>query len=322
MRNSQDFPRPLFWQNNCLLILDQRKLPFNEDYLRVNTVEEAAAAISEMAVRGAPAIGITAVFAWALGIFQKYPREKIEYILSRTRPTARDLFTALGFMKNWQGDALEGAEKYLKIAVENEEKLVINASSLIPEKSFLITHCNTGFLAYYRWGTAFGAAAWAHEIEGKEVFLWVKETRPRLQGTLTAWEASKRNIPHRVIVDSAAAHVMKTETIDAVIIGADRISKNLDVANKIGSLDLAICAKHFGVPFYVVAPETTFDNNIFSASDFVIEERSSNEIKSCGGSGIFAVNESGFFNPAFDAVPSELITAVATENGILHPRRD
>ncbi len=272
-----------------------------------------------MAVRGAPAIGITAAFAFALGYLQGMKEKEIVDILTNTRPTAKDLFTALDFMRENTKDPLERANEYLQESVKREEKLVRNAAELVGNKSSVMTHCNTGFLAYYNWGTAFGGIAWAREVQKKDVFLWIKEARPRLQGSLTAWEAEKRGIPYKLIVDSAAAYIMKKEIIDAVFIGADRISEKFDAANKIGSLELAICASYFNIPFYVVAPETTFDRKITDASGFIIEERDAGEIMFMRETKIHSGDKENFYNPAFDVVPSELITAVVTENGVFYP---
>ncbi|MBN1619543.1 S-methyl-5-thioribose-1-phosphate isomerase [candidate division WOR-3 bacterium] len=311
--------KPVFWENSVLYILDQRLLPFKEKFLAVKSIQDAAFAITDMAVRGAPAIGITAAFAFALGCLQDMEESQIVDILGNTRPTAKDLFTALDFMKENKKDPVARALEYLQESVIKEEKLVKNAAELIPNKCSVMTHCNTGFLAYYNWGTAFGGIAWARKVQKKDVFLWIKEARPRLQGSLTAWEAEKRAVPYKLIVDSAAAYVMKKEKIDAVLIGADRISEKLDAANKIGSLELAICAKYFNIPFYVVAPETTFDRKSADASKFTIEERDAGEIMSMRGVKIHAGNKENFYNPAFDVVPAELITAVITENGVYYP---
>lgn len=307
--------QPLVWENDKIIFLDQRKLPHNEELFIAKTVEETAFAIKNMVVRGAPAIGIAAVFGWVLGKNQKIEDKKIYNILKNTRPTAKDLFTALDYMINNKGNAYEKAMNYLKNLIKSEEKLVQNISEIIPNNSKILTHCHSGALAVYNWGSAFGGIAYSKVIEKKNIFLWIKETRPRFQGSITAWEAEKREIPHKIIIDSAAAYLMSKGEVDLIIVGADRISENGDIANKIGTLDIAILAKYFNIPFYIAAPFTTVDLSISNGKDIIIEKRDINEIKNYKDKLIYSENEFNFFNPAFDVVPNSLITDIITENG-------
>lgn len=300
--------------NGNLKIIDQRYIPYKIEYFNINNLDNAAQAIKKMIVRGAPAIGIVAAFGWYFGVKEKKSPEKITEILINTRPTAKDLLSAIEFMQTRNNDPLERANKYLKMIEEKEECIVRNISSIIKNNSKLLTHCHTGSLAVLKWGTAFGGIAYAHCIENKKLFLWIKETRPRFQGRITAWEARERKIPHKIIVDSAAAYVMSMGLVDQVIVGADRIAVNGDTANKIGTLDLAVLTNYYNIPFYVAAPKTTFDINSKSGKDFIIEERNAEEIKFIKGELIFKDNN--FFNPAFDIVPYNLITGIITEDGL------
>lgn len=300
--------------NGNLRIIDQRLIPYKIEYFNISSLENAAEAIKKMIVRGAPAIGIVAAFGFFLGVKEKKSPEKISKILINTRPTAKDLYSAVEFMKAGNSDPLDRAKKYLKMIEEKEECIVKNIASIIKKNSKLLTHCHTGSLAVFKWGTAFGGIAYAHCVKNKNLFLWIKETRPRFQGRITAWEARERKIPHKIIVDSAAAYVMNMGLVDQVIVGADRIALNGDTANKIGTLDLAILANYYNIPLYVAAPKTTFDINSKSGKNFIIEERNAEEIKFIKDELIFKDNN--FFNPAFDIVPYNLITGIITEDGL------
>lgn len=312
-----DFLTPLIWSENQLIFTDQRLLPHIEDVFIADKVEKVAQAISDMVVRGAPAIGIAAAFGWALGKKQKYSDQIIYDLLIKTRPTARDLSYALEYMLRHNANPLKSAFNYLQTITELELELVKQVSSVIHSHDRILTHCHSGSLAMYNWGTALGGINYAWQKQNKEIFLWIKETRPRVQGRITAWEARKRGIPHCIIVDSTAAYLISCRKVDKIIVGADRIAKNFDVANKIGTLSLAITARHFNIPFYVAAPKTTFDEQADSGASFIIEERDNDEIKAFNNNLIYEKQENYFFNPAFDIVPHCLITAIITEQGLI-----
>jgi Predicted translation initiation factor 2B subunit, eIF-2B alpha/beta/delta family len=309
------------WEDGKLFLLDQRKLPEVEEWVVLEDHLQTAQAIKDMMVRGAPAIGCVAAYGFLMGVRKGEDPKVVYETLKNTRPTAYNLFYALNrMMEAYQrGEDLESTAKAIK-----EEDYLANkkmakiGNELIPKNARILTHCNTGALATAGYGTALGVIREAH-YSNKSIFVWVDETRPYLQGSrLTAWELSKENIPHKIITDSTAGFLMKKGLVDCVIVGADRITKRGDVANKIGTYALSVLAKVHGIPFYVVAPSSTIDPNIERGEDIPIEERSEEEVKvfkNCQ----FAPKESPALHLAFDITPAENITAIITEKGIWKP---
>ena len=313
--------KAFYWKGDHLLLLDQRKLPHEEVWLELRDHRQVAEAIKSMAVRGAPAIGCTAAYGFVLGIRSGERPEDVYQVLRNTRPTAYNLFWALDRMM----EALRSGKDLEREAVsieredyEANKKMGEFGKELIPEGARILTHCNTGALATAGWGTALGVIRSAH-YAGKRIHVWVDETRPYLQGArLTAWELLKEGIPHRLITDSTAGFLMKRGLVDLVIVGADRITARGDVANKIGTYALSVLAEEHGVPFYVVAPSSTFDLSIESGEEIPIEERCEEELKNCGGHSI-APKETPALHLAFDVTPAENITAIITERGVIRP---
>ncbi len=310
--------KAFYWKGHVLQLLDQRELPNKEIWLSLRDYGEVAQAIRDMAVRGAPAIGCVAAYGFVLGVKAGEDPEKVYETLKNTRPTAYNLFWALDRMKKAleEGKDIEAEAK----AIEEEDykynkRMGEIGQALIPSGARVLTHCNTGALATAGWGTALGVIRSAH-YSGKNIFVWVDETRPYLQGSrLTAWELLKEGIPHKLITDSTAGFLMKKGLVDCVLVGADRITKDYHVANKIGTYTLSVLAKAHGIPFYVVAPKSTFDP--YTAGDsIVIEERSDKEIKFIRGIPI-APEDSPALHLAFDITPPENITAIITEESII-----
>ncbi|MCD6413862.1 MAG: S-methyl-5-thioribose-1-phosphate isomerase [Elusimicrobia bacterium] len=306
---------PVFFKKNALFLLDQRKIPREEKYIRVKTAKETAAAIRKMVVRGAPAIGVAAAYGMALG------RGNITLaadVLLKSRPTAVNLKWAVDRMlaintDNF-GKLLKEAEKIEK---ENKvlcEKISKNGAKLIKKNSVVMTHCNAGALATGGTGTALGVL---YAAKKKIKLVIVKETRPRLQGAnLTTYELKKWKMPYILISDTASAFAMKKYNVSAIIVGADRIASNGDTANKIGTYALAIEARYHRIPFYVAAPYSTIDFGIKSGKKIVIEERNQDEVLKINGKPI-AVAGTKAFNPAFDVTPAKLISAIITERGFI-----
>ncbi len=313
--------KAFYWKGDHLLLLDQRKLPHEEVWLELRDHLQTAEAIKNMAVRGAPAIGCVSAYGFVLGVRSGESPDKVYEVLRNTRPTAYNLFWALDRMMsalNSGKDLEEEAKLIEKEDYEANRKMGELGNELIPEKAKILTHCNTGALATAGWGTALGVIRSAH-YSGKEIQVWVDETRPYLQGArLTAWELLKEGIPHRLITDSTAGFLIKKGLVDLVIVGADRITARGDVANKIGTYSLSVLAKEHGVPFYVTAPSSTFDLSIKSGDEIPIEERSEQELKNCLGCPIAPEDTPGL-HIAFDVTPTENITAIVTEKGVISP---
>ncbi len=321
--------RSIAWRGDRLVLLDQRRLPGAKVYLELRTAAEVAEAIREMAVRGAPAIGAAAAYGIALAALRGEDLAAADQVLRASRPTAVNLFWALDRMKRiwegFQGSPEELAHRLVEEAERIAEEDVLanraigqNALPLIPDGAKILHHCNTGSLATVDYGTALGVIRMAHEA-GKKVHAFLDETRPRLQGArLSAFEMNELGIPHTVIVDGASGHVMKTFGIDLVVVGADRIAKNGDTANKIGTYNLAIAARYHGIPFYVAAPTSTIDLKTKTGAEIPIEERAPEEVVYCGPERVVP-EDSPVYNPAFDVTPAELITAIITEVGIAYP---
>jgi methylthioribose-1-phosphate isomerase len=294
--------QPLRFEDGALLVLDQRALPEAERWIRCETVEEVADCIRTLAVRGAPAIGLAAAYGMALA----EGRDDAAELLRSTRPTAVNLAWALGQCRG-APDVLEVARRLHREQDEADRRLAGLGAELFDEGTRALTHCNTGALATGGYGTACGVlrAAWE---SGRLAEVWVDETRPLLQGArLTAWELRQAGIPHRVVADSAAGSLMARGLVDRVVVGADRIAANGDVANKVGTYPLAVLAARHGVPFYVAAPLSTIDPATPDGGSIPIEERDPDEVLEGGDA----------FNPAFDVTPAELVTAILTEAGVL-----
>jgi translation initiation factor eIF-2B subunit alpha/methylthioribose-1-phosphate isomerase len=311
----------VWFEDGVVKLIDQRKLPAEFEIFEARNTEKVAYAIKEMVVRGAPAIGITAAYGMAQAWMNGWDIEKTFNILKNTRPTAHDLFYALNTMKgaieNGE-DAVKRAEEYAKDIIGRCENIGEHGEKLIKDGYRILTHCNAGALAVGDWGTATAPIRKAHR-NGKRIFVWVDETRPRLQGArLTAWEMVQEGIEHAVIADNAAGYFMRKGEVDMVIVGADRIAKNGDVANKIGTYEKAVVAYENGIPFYVAAPISTFDFSLDTGDEIPIEERREEEVLFCRECRI-APAESRARNPAFDVTPAKYITGIITERGIFKP---
>lgn len=303
-------------------MLDQRILPTREVWLPLTTHEMVAESIRDMAVRGAPAIGVAAAYGMALAAKNGADRDEATALLAASRPTAVNLFWALDRIKSMPSfafeDVLAEAQK-----IEEEDyamNLAIgeHGAALIPEGANILTVCNTGALATAGHGTALGVIRSAHDA-GKNIHVWTCETRPRQQGLrLTAYELVKEGIPFHSIADGAAASIMHAGKVDCVIAGADRIAANGDSANKIGTYSLAVLARHHGIPFYIAAPGSTLDVTLATGDLIPIEERGGEELTHIEG---VQVGPDGchVFNPAFDVTPGELIDGIITEKGVHRP---
>ncbi len=344
MNATLSFPFPVAeFRDGSVHLLDQTLLPARVAFRECRRVDEVAAAIKQLAVRGAPAIGIAAAYCLAMSAWQGVEAgETVAALLSRlhrdrdvlaaTRPTAVNLFWALRrMMAAVDAHAAAGATPVALAEALETEARAIHAedlamgramgragAALLPDRATVLTHCNAGGLATGGFGTAVGVVYAAREL-GKHVVVYADETRPLLQGArLTAFELQSQGIDVTVIPDVAAATVLRRGGIDAVITGADRIARNGDTANKIGTYPLAVMAHRHGVPFYVAAPASTFDPGTARGEDIVIEERDPEEVHSFGTARATPVGVAAF-NPAFDVTPGELITAFITERGVLRP---
>ncbi len=318
--NSFPKTRAFIWKKDRLLLLDQRLLPQQIRWVTCRRWQEVARAIRDMVVRGAPAIGCVAAYGVVLAARQKDLPKAYEGLLA-ARPTAVNLRWAIERMRPVAEVSQDLAHEAK--AIEDEDRLanrqmgVFGASLLAPE-SVMITYCNTGSLATAGLGTAFGVLWTAHQ-HGKLKKVIALETRPYLQGSrLTAWELKQEKIPFELITDNMAAHLMKTEKIDGVIVGADRIAANGDTANKIGTYSLAVLARHHNIPFYVAAPTSTVDMRAASGESIPIEERTPKEVTEIRGKAIAPKNTKAR-HPAFDVTPAEFITSIITEKGAIKP---
>jgi len=331
--------QPLFWENGRLLIVDQTFLPGEYKLIEIHNHFEMADAIRRLVIRGAPAIGIAGAFGLVLGLKPYVETSHAEFfrqieiistLLYETRPTAVNLGWALRRLgqlaernRNFplpkiHASLLSEAQRIHEEDIRMCRKIAAHGYDLLPENARVITHCNTGGLATGRLGTALGILIDAHK-RGKQIHVFVDETRPLLQGArLTAWELKYERVPFTLISDNMAAHVMATRSIDAVFVGADRIAANGDTANKIGTFMLAISAHHHQIPFYVAAPSSSIDSFIKAGSDIQVEERDGDEVREFGGR-LIAPADCPAIAPAFDVTPAELITAIITERGIFRP---
>jgi translation initiation factor eIF-2B subunit alpha/methylthioribose-1-phosphate isomerase len=307
--------KALWYENGEIKFIDQRKLPFKLEIFTAKSVDDVAFAIKDMVVRGAPAIGAAAVYGMVLG---KNELEKTAGILRKTRPTAYDLFYAIEYMINKiksGKNALESANNYVEDIIDRCRRIGENGEKLIKDDMKILTHCNAGALATVDYGTALAPFYIAHR-KGKKFFVYADETRPRCQGLLTDWELEQEGIAHAVIVDNAAGHFMKNGEVDMVITGADRIVRNGDFANKIGTYEKAVLAKENDIPFYVAAPISTFDKTIKSGDEIIIEERGREELSVINGCKIMP-DYTKVKNPAFDVTPAKYVTGYITEKKIL-----
>jgi methylthioribose-1-phosphate isomerase len=317
------------WVDDALVIIDQRALPHQVRQLRITRVDELIEAIKTLAIRGAPALGVAGAFGVALAAFaHRGDAEEVKLQAARiasARPTAANLAwgvqRALARLPQGAQAVLDEALQMLAEDERVNRAAATHAADLVqrlcPDRRLrILTHCNTGRLATTAFGTAMGALRVLHARTAIDNVL-VDETRPLLQGArLTTWELAEAGIPHRLMIDSAAAWAMATGQVDCVIVGADRITADGSVANKVGTYALALAAHHHGIPFIVVAPESTRDPATAAGREIVVEERAAAEITHVGG---VATSPEGtaVFNPAFDVTPPELITAVVTENGVV-----
>jgi methylthioribose-1-phosphate isomerase len=288
----------------AVVLLDQRRLPDEVVELRCTSAAEVAEAIRTLAVRGAPAIGLAAAYGYALAAERGEDLDEARRVLATSRPTAVNLAWALEQMR--PDPSPDRARELHRAEVERCRRMGAHASALFGPGAKALTHCNAGGLATGGYGSAVGAlrAAWEG---GLLAHVWVDETRPLLQGSrLTAWELEALGIPHTVLADAAAAHLMSRGEVDCVVTGADRIAANGDCANKIGTYGLAVAAAHHGIPLYVVAPTSTIDPATPTGAGIPIEERDGAEITS----------RFPAWNPAFDVTPAALIAAIVTEEGV------
>ena len=303
-------------------MLDQRALPTRTEWLHLESWQQVRDAIRDMAVRGAPAIGVAAAYGMALAAGEGADYEEVRAGLAASRPTAVNLFWALERIAALQDKSFESVLAEAKrIEAEDLEMnlaLAAHGAALVPEGARILTVCNTGSLATAGHGTALGIIRTAHE-QGKVETVFACETRPRMQGLrLTAYELAHDGIPFRSIADGAAASLMRAGRVDLVIAGADRIARNGDTANKIGTYALAVAAKHHGLPFVIAAPSSTLDTSISTGGDIPIEERDACELTEIDGVQV-APPGCMVYNPAFDVTPGELITAIVTEKGVFRP---
>ncbi|MDD4848217.1 MAG: S-methyl-5-thioribose-1-phosphate isomerase [Bacteroidales bacterium] len=328
----------VWMEGSSVMMIEQNLLPFQFQIYEARTHQDVCHAIKTMITRGAGCIGVAAGFGMAQA-FMEAPKnnfssyiEKAKADIEATRPTARDLFAATHRVfeagKISVQQALNESNAILSEYVEAGRKIGEFGAKLIQSGYRIETHCNAGWLGLVEWGSAL-SPIYTAQNQGKEVFVWVDETRPRSQGArLTAWELHNEKVPHKIVPDNAGAYLMSHGMVDMMIVGADRIAANGDAANKIGTLEKAIVAQKYHIPFYVAAPRSTFDHNCATGNDIPIEERTENEVLFQTGIDkhqqmheiLVCSPESTAFNPAFDVTPHELITGIITEDGILSYR--
>jgi methylthioribose-1-phosphate isomerase len=327
------------WRGRSVIMIDQRKLPGQETYVRCHTYIQVAQAIEKMVIRGAPAIGIAAAYGLVLGAMalradtgRSIDRdfERVYQRLERTRPTARNLFWALERMRAAYERSRSQGLRAIRTALVEEAKAIeledvetnyaigLHGQALLRDGMTVLTHCNAGALATAEFGTALGIVR-AAVAKGKRIRVYADETRPFLQGArLTVWELDRDGIPVVLITDGMAGWFMRRGEVDAVVVGADRIARNGDTANKIGTYSVAVLAKENKVPFYVAAPTSTIDRALADGGGIPIEERNPDEVREVGGR-LLTVPYAEVRNPAFDVTPAAYITAIVTEHGIHRP---
>ena len=333
--------RTVFWQDNQVQMIDQRLLPGIFEMATFATVDEVARSIREMYVRGAPAIGATGAYGMVVAAQTSNATDAAslladlraaQTVLDDARPTAVNLSWATARLYAVAEEAvsngatpddvsallLREAEALADEDVEINRRMGFHGAEVIPEGANLLHHCNTGTLAAVDFGTALGVI-YACQEQGKQIHVWVDETRPRLQGArLTAWELMRAEIPMHLIADNAAGHLMRTGQVDVVIFGADRVAANGDVANKIGTYKLGVVARENGIPVYAVVPTSTIDLNLPDGDHIPIEERDGREVTHVGDT-VIAPEDVPVYNPAFDVTPHRYITGIVTEEGICYP---
>ena len=329
------------WTAGGVVMIDQTKLPAEEAYVKCRDHLEVADAIRSMVIRGAPAIGCAAAMGFAIGVLKASDEDldaqvdKICEILASTRPTAVNLFWAIERMRKlYRGLREQGveldlirrrlvseAEQVLAEDIASNQALGKHGASLLPAGGTVMTHCNAGALATGGYGTALGVIRAAVE-RGNTLEVLANETRPFMQGArLTVWELQQDDIPVTLVTDNMAGHMMQRGGVQAVVVGADRIAANGDVANKIGTYSVAVLARESGIPFYVAAPTSTVDLGLGSGEEIPIEERAPEEVTQIQGLQI-APHATRVCNPAFDVTPSRFVTAIVTENGVAVPPYD
>jgi methylthioribose-1-phosphate isomerase len=327
--------RTVWMEGDTVCLIEQNLLPFEFNIFKAKTYRDTCMAISTMIVRGAGAIGATAAYAMAQAFVESGNDpgyvENARQQIKNTRPTAQNLFYAVervylaGQLSTQQ--AVNEAHQIADEDVDACRNIGVLGNSLIKHGSTIETHCNAGWLAFVDYGSALSPVYAAHN-SGKHVFVYADETRPRGQGArLTAWELKNENVPHMIIADNAGAYLMSQGKVDMMIVGSDRIAANGDVANKIGTLEKAIVARHYGIPFYVAAPLSTIDFDCASGADIPIEQRHQDEVLYQTGPAANGKLEkvlvsspgSDAVNPAFDITPAELVTAIITNKGIFKP---
>ena len=313
--------RAVWFDTDRVKMIDQRVLPHRFEIVEFRRCADVAAAIKNMIIRGAPSIGAAAAYGMALASLEKMDLNKAARKLKATRPTANDLFYAVDYMLRSIGsgcDPIDAGEKYADDIVQRCSSIGEHGAALIGREDRVMTHCNAGALASVDVGTALAPIRMAW-YAGKSIFVYVSETRPRLQGMrLTAWELANEGIPHSIIADGASGHFMKHD-VDIIIVGADRIAGNGDFANKIGTYEKAVLAKELGIPFYATAPVSTFDFSITSGQQIPIENRDEREVTEIEGMRI-APRQSKALNPAFDVTPGRYVKGFITEAGVLSPK--
>jgi methylthioribose-1-phosphate isomerase len=334
--------RTLEWnkKSNTLQMIDQRLLPAEFKIVTFEDYHQVAGAITDMVVRGAPAIGASAAFGMALAAQRSPARDtqalfgdlkKAAEVLGQARPTAVNLAWALDRVLtsviDYEGDVdglreavLDEAQRIADEDVEINKRMAEHGAALIDDGDTVVHHCNTGALATVDWGTALGVIRMAHE-QGKQIHVLVDETRPRLQGArLTAWELEQYGVPYHILSDNASGYFLSSGQVNKVFFGADRVAANGDVANKIGTYMLALAAHDNGVPAYSVVPTSTVDLSLAQGSLIPIEERGPDEVLDLQKAGrAIAPQDAGARNPAFDITPNRLVTGIVTENGVVHP---
>jgi len=307
-------PPTVAWRGDRIELIDQRLLPATLEIVEARTVAELCELIRTLAVRGAPALGAVGAMGVALADARGEDVDVAAQQLVATRPTAVNLAWGVARALAASDRAVE-AERIAREDVERNRRLGVHGAQLLEDGARVLTHCNAGALACVGYGTAIGVVRAAHE-RGAGVSVWVDETRPVLQGSrLTAWELGRLGIPYTVIADSAAGSLMAGHDVDAVIVGADRIAANGDVANKVGTYSLAVLARHHNVPFYVAAPTSTYDRAMPTGAAMIIEQRPAAEVTQLAGQQIAPVG-SEVDNRAFDVTPADLVTAYVTEEGV------
>lgn len=312
--------RAVWFEDGKVTMIDQRELPDKVTIVSFKDYRDVAEAIRNMTTRGAPSIGATAAYGMCLAAINGDDIEQAAKDIKAARPTANDLFYAVDYMLDDLSkgkDPIGSADAYAQSMVDKCIKIGEYGGELIKNGYRLMTHCNAGALATVDVGTALAPMRKAHG-DGKDFFVYVSETRPRLQGMqLTAWELLQEGIDHAIIPDGSSGHFIR-KGVDMIIVGADRIAANGDFANKIGTFEKAVLAKEFNVPFYVAAPISTFDFNTKTGEDIVIEDRSEEEVTMVKGVRIAPIGCKAL-NPSFDMTPARYVTGFITEKGILNP---